>query len=111
MELLKTVSAGKEHFLSYIQLYMQGLAATEKHILSTIGRYFTSYELSKLAAIYGRTPQQTRELVMVCGYTEDDGWVRFPLQKSTLTVEQQKELLKNKQLELTQLSTLLSQAK
>ena len=110
-ELLKVVTAGKELFLQLIPLYVQARASTEQHILRTIGRYFTCYELSKLADIFGRTPEQTRELVMVGGFSEEGGWVKFPLSRLTNSVEKEKALLKDKQYELTQLSTLLSAAK
>lgn len=110
-ELTKTVAAGKELFLADISLYVQARAKTEQHILRTIAQYFTCYELAKLASFFNKNAEEIRELAMLCGYTEEGGWVSFPPQKTSNSVRADKELLKDKQIELTQLSTLLSLAK
>lgn len=92
-------------------LYSRVIVNTEKHVLRRLSQYYTCFDLNELATLLHKGVNETRELVLLDGYNLQDNWVRFNELSKRLTTSDERELLIKKQMELTELTNILSNFK
>lgn len=98
----------KQSFQVWEALVSKLVPNTERHVLGRLASLYVNCDLNELSKLVNKNIKEAQELVLLHGYKIHENWVKFETVSQKRTTAYEKDLLRNKQLELTELTTILS---